>query len=99
MVPDEKLPKPPSVEDSDITSTAGSPPPLPVKPKRKYTKRAKPNTSKTKTLSTVNVMLTGKYPGVHATNPSIRFTPDVIAQVPEDAWIKAQIKAKYLKRV
>lgn len=53
----------------------------------------------TKKPPLINVILTGRYKGAYANDTSIIFYPGTITQVPEDDWIKAQLAAKYLKKV
>jgi nucleoid-associated protein YgaU len=53
----------------------------------------------TKKPPMINVVLAGRYKGAYANDNTIIFYPGVITQVPEDDWIKAQLTAKYLKKV
>jgi hypothetical protein len=90
-------------EEPGLSSNPGAPPlptkdttvetPAPVvqKPARRARRARKPET--------VKVVLTGNFKGFHAFEPSIHFTPGIPVTVPHDGWIKAQLDAKYLKKV
>lgn len=54
---------------------------------------------RTRQPKTVKVVLTGNFKGFHAFQPTIKFIPGISVTVPNDGWIKAQLKANYLKKV
>lgn len=70
---------------------APAPIPAAAAPKRRTRRTRKPET--------VKVVLTGNFKGFHAFEPTILFVPGVSVTVPNDGWIQAQLKAKYLKEV
>lgn len=89
-----QMPPPPVVPlpttAPEPAAAAAAPEPAPVVPKTARRKRQP---------STVKVVLTGNFKGFHALDPSIKFFPGIPVTVPNDGWIKAQLDAKYLKKV